>query len=278
MISGLPFGEIAALAAALVAGGIITGFLAGLLGIGGGGIIVPVLYELFRIAGVSDSFRMQVCVATSLAIIIPTSVRSLRSHWLHGAVDFTVIRILGPWVVAGAILGVFIASNAPAGFLKGVFAASSLFMAWRIAFGKQETVAAQRLPGLPWDALAGGAIGLISTLIGIGGGSYVTAYMKVYGWSIHKAIGTAAGFGPIIAIPAGIGYIWEGWNANVGLPLSLGYVSLLGVLVVSPVTVLAAPLGVRVAHKLSRRTLEYAFLAFLLSVAARFLASLVFHV
>ena len=278
MLSSLPIGEIAALALALVAGGLVTGFLAGLLGIGGGGIVVPVLYEVFAFMGVSDSVRMQVCVATSLAIIIPTSVRSLRSHWQQGAVDFAVIRRLSPWVAGGAIAGVFIAAHAPGSFLKGVFIASTLFMASRIAFGTGRPIGSEKLPGQPWDALAGAGIGLISTLIGIGGGAYVTAYMRLYGWSIHKAVGTASGFGPVIAIPAVIGYMAEGWGLQIGLPLSAGYVSLAGVITVAPLTVLAAPFGVKVAHGLSRRNLEYAFIAFLLTVAARFTASLILHV
>ncbi len=278
MISGLPWSDIATLGLALVAGGLLTGFLAGLLGIGGGGVVVPVLYELFGFMGVSDGIRMQVCVATSLAIIVPTSMQSLRSHWRHNAVDFAVIRRLAPWVVAGAVLGVAIGSHAPAGYLKGLFAASTLFMAGRIAFGNGEAIAAQKLPGQPWDGLAGAGIGLISTLIGIGGGVYITSYMRLFGWPIHKAVGTASGFGPIIAIPAVIGYAAEGWDIQVGVPLSLGYVSLAALLLVAPVTVLAAPLGVKLAHRLSRRSLEYVFIGFLLTVAARFLASLVFHV
>ncbi len=276
MFSGLPTGEIALLLLALVGAGLLTGFLAGLLGIGGGGIVVPVLYEVFRIFGVSDSIRMQVCVATSLAIIIPTSIRSLRSHWLHGAVDFDVLRALGPWVVAGALAGVLIAAHAPANFLKGVFVCSSLFMAHRMAFGNGGTTTARQLPGLPLDALAGAGVGFISTLIGIGGGAYITAYMKLYGWTIHSAVGTAAGFGPIIAIPAMIGYVIAGWGVHVGVPLSLGYVSVAGAIVIAPITVLAAPIGVRVAHSLSRRQLEFAFMAFLLTVAARFGAGLIF--
>jgi uncharacterized protein len=278
MISGLPSSEIATLGFALVAGGLLTGFLAGLLGIGGGGIVVPVLYELFRIVGVSDSFRLQVCVATSLAVIVPTSIRSMRSHWLHRAVDPTVIRALGPWVVLGSIAGVLVGTHSPSSFLKGVYVASALFMALRIAFGTGDAIAAGKLPGLPWDALAGAGTGLISTLIGIGGGVYITSYMRLFGWPIHKAVGTASAFGPIIAIPAVIGYIFEGWGVPVGLPLSLGYVSVAAAAVVAPLSVLAAPLGVRVAHKLRRRTLEWVFVAFLLTVGARFTASLAFHV
>ncbi len=276
MISSLPWSEIAELSLALLAGGLVTGFFAGLLGVGGGAIIVPVLYELFRITGVDDSVRMKICVATSLAIIIPTAIRSVRAHWKRGAVDVSVIKALGPWVVGGAIVGVFVASHAPASFLKGVFVASTLFIAARLAFGNGSTKAGASLPGLPWDGLAGVGIGLISTLIGIGGGAYITAYMKYLGWPIHKAVGTAAGFGPLIAIPAAIGFMAEGWGVPLLPPLSLGYVSLAGLLVVAPVSVLAAPLGVRVAHRLSRRTLETIFMSFLLLVAARFAASLAF--
>jgi uncharacterized protein len=278
MISSLPWSEIAELSLALLAGGLVTGFFAGLLGIGGGAIIVPVLYELFRITGVDDSVRMKICVATSLAIIIPTALRSVRSHWQRGAVDVSVIKTLGAWVVGGAIAGVFVASHAPPSFLKGVFVASTLFIAGRLAFGNGSTSSGAKLPGMPWDGLAGAGIGLISTLIGIGGGAYITAYMKFLGWPIHQAVGTAAGFGPLIAIPAAIGFMIEGWGLPLLPPLSLGYVSLLGLIVVAPVSVLAAPLGVRVAHQLSRRTLEYVFMTFLLLVAARFAASLAFGV
>ena len=278
MFSSLPWSEIAGLSLALLAGGLLTGFIAGLLGVGGGAVIVPVLYELFRIVGVDDSIRMKMCVATSLAIIVPTAVRSVRLHWRRGAVDASVIKTLGPWVVAGAIVGVFVASHAPASFLKGVFVASTLFIAGRLAFGNGAAAGPAALPGLPWDGFAGAEIGLISTLIGIGGGAYVTAYMRFLGWPIHKAVGTAAGFGPIIAIPATIGFIAEGWGLPALPPLSLGYVSLLGLIVVAPVSVLAAPLGVRVAHRLSRQTLETVFMTFLLAVAARFAASLAFEV
>ncbi len=280
MISILPAGEIVTLAAMLAASGLLIGFLAGLLGVGGGGIAMPVLYELFRILEVSDGIRMQVCAATSLAILIPTSIRSARSHWREGGVDFLVIRRLGPWVVMGAVLGVLIASNAPSGFLEGVFAASMLFLAWRILSGggNANTIEARKLPGQPWNALAGGGIGMLSALIGIGGGVFITSFMKFSGWPIHKAVGTASAFGPLIAIPAMTGYIVAGWNTPVGVPLSLGFVSAAGAIAIAPMSVLAVPLGVKVAHKLSHRTLEYLFAGFLLTVAARFAASLLLHV
>ena len=118
---------------------------------------------------------------------------------------------------------------------------------------------------------------MVSALIGIGGGVYITTYLRLFGWPIHKAVGTAAGFGPIIAIPAVIGYVVEGWGVPTGLPLSLGFVSLAAAIAVAPLSVLAAPLGVKVAHMLSRRTLEYVFVAFLLTVATRFIVSLLFY-
>jgi uncharacterized protein len=278
MIFGFPLSEIAALGVALIIGGLVTGFLAGLLGIGGGGIIVPVLYELFGFMGVDDEVRLHIAVATSLAIIVPTSVQSLRSHWKRGAVDVAVLRRLALWVVAGAILGVFIGSHAPASFLKIVFVVSMSAMALRIALGDGRVIAEEKLPGLPWDAFVGIFIGVISTLIGIGGGSYITAYMKLFGWPIHKAVATAAGFGPVIAIPAVIGYIVEGWGLPSLPPLSFGFVSVLGLVIVAPVSVLSAPLGVRVAHGLPKRKLEYAFIAFMLLVSLRFLVSLIWGV
>ncbi len=277
MIFGMPQSELIELTLALGAGGAVSGFVAGLLGLGGGGVIVPIFYEIFRAVGVDDSVRMQVCVATSLAIIVPTSIRAFRSHSSRNSVDGSVIRSLGPWVCAGAALGVLIAAQAPAQLLKALIAASALFMATRMAFASNSPSTEGKLPGFPWDALAGAGIGLISTLIGIGGGAYVTAYMRLFGRPIHLAVGTAAGFGPLIAIPAVLGYVAAGWHSAL-VPLgSLGFVSVLGFAIVAPITVLTAPFGVRVAHRLSPRDLQYAFVAFLLSVATRFLAGVIFN-
>jgi uncharacterized protein len=276
VLDGLPLSEIAALIFALLVGAVVTGFLSGLLGIGGGGVMVPVMYEIFRIMGVNDSVRMQVCVATSLAVIVPTSLRSARGHWQHGAVDLVILKRLAPWIVAGAVVGVLIAAHAPSAFLKGVFVASALFMASRMAFPPKMPVAAQSLPGLPWDGLVGWGIGMVATLIGIGGAAYLTAYMRIFGRPIHTAVGTASALGPIIAIPAAVGYIVAGWGSSLTPPLSLGFVSILGLVIIAPVSVLAAPLGVRIAHGLKPRTLEYAFIAFLLAVALRFTVNLIF--
>lgn len=267
--------ELAVVVPALLAGGVITGILSGLLGVGGGGILVPILYELFRVLGVDDAVRMHLAVGTSLAIIIPTSFRSYQSHMRHGAADKDIIRQIGPWVAFGVVLGIFIASVSPADALKAVFVLSSVLLAAKLYTGAARWQLGTTLPAQPVPAIVGLMTGIISTLIGIGGGVYISGYMTMYGRPIHQAVATASGFGPIIAIPAAIGYMAAGW-AQEGLPtLSLGYVSLIGLAIVAPASVLAAPLGVRLAHGISRRALEIAFAMFLTLVAIRFGLSIV---
>jgi len=265
------------LAAALLASGAIAGMLAGLFGIGGGGILVPILYELFRGAGIRETVCMQLAVGTSLAIIIPTAYRSFRAHYLRGAVDMHVVRTLGPAVAAGVVAGIAVAQFASGGAMKAMFAASSLAMAAKLLAGRDRWLLGTELPGNPIDALVGLAIGAISTLIGIGGGVYVSAYMTLYRRPIHQAVATSSAFGPIIAIPAVAGYIWAGRAAEGLPPGSLGYVSLLGAALVAPVSVLAAPIGVRIAHGISRRKLEVAFALTLTAFGGRLIYTLLGH-
>jgi len=275
----LPLGELAWLIAALLASGLLMGFLAGLFGIGGGGILVPILYEVFNILDVPLEVRMHLAVGTSLAVIIPTSIRSVQSHYKHGAVDMGLLRRIGPPVFAGVLTGVVIASFVQAAVLKVVYILSTSLMAINLYFGRGRWNLGTEMPGRAVDRAVGWVIGTVSTLIGIGGGVQLTTYMTLYGRAIHQAVATGAGLGPIIAIPATIGYIWAGWGeASLLPPGSLGYVSLLGVAIIGPVSVYAAPIGVRVAHGLSRRKLEVAFALFLGLMSLRFLISLFFQV
>lgn len=267
-------GELLAVIAALLAGGFLTGILAGLFGVGGGGILVPILYELFGVLDVPDAHRMHLSVGTSLAIIIPTSLRSFRSHYQRGAVDMQVVKDLGPPVVIGVIAGVLIAALSSGQVLKIVFIASALFMAVKLFVGGGRWTLGQTLPGNPVNFLAGLGTGVISTLIGIGGGVYISSYMTLFGRAIHQAVATSSGFGPIIAVPAVIGYIWAGWGSDGLPPGSVGYVSLLGLAIVAPASVLAAPIGVSISHGISRRKLELAFGVFMTFLAMRFLYSL----
>jgi len=275
----LPLGDLAWLVAALLAGGLLMGFLAGLFGIGGGGILVPILYEIFNIIDVPLEVRMHLAVGTSLAVIIPTSIRSVQSHYKHGAVDMDLLHRIALPVLAGVLTGVIVASFVQAAVLKVVYILSTSLMAINLYFGRGRWNLGEEMPGRVVDRAVGWLIGTVSTLIGIGGGVQLTTYMTLYGRKIHQAVATGAGLGPIIAIPATIGYVWAGWDEGGLLPPgSLGYVSLLGFAIIGPVSVYAAPIGVRVAHGLSRRTLEVAFAIFLMLMSIRFLISLFFQI
>lgn len=254
----------------MVFGGLAMGVLAGLLGIGGGGILVPILYEIFSVIGVDQAVLMHMCVGTSLAIILPTSMRSFLSHKAKDAVDMDIIRTMALPVVGGVVIGALIARYSNTTILTAIWAGSAGAMSIKMFFGRENWKLGDTIPGNPARALYGVFIGTISTLMSIGGGAFVTMMMTLYGRHIHQAVGTSSGFGPMIAIPGTLGFIWAGWGVAGTPPASLGYVSLLSVLIIVPVSVLAAPLGVRMAHGISRRNLELAFATFLAIVSVRF--------
>jgi len=270
---GLPSTELIWLGLALVAGGLVTGFLAGLLGVGGGGIMVPVLYETFTFLGVPDHVRMHMVLGTAFAVIVPTSIRSFRSHLARGAVEVAVLRRLGPFVVGGVIAGIALVSSVSGTALKWVWIVCGGLLAIKMAFGRDDWRIADDVPDNALVRIAAFAIGLVSTLMSIGGGMFLVSMFTLCGWPILKSVATSSGFGPLIAIPGLLGYIWAGWGAQDLPPFSLGYASLLGAALIVPTSVLAAPIGVRAAHGLSRRKLELAFAAFLAVVATRLLVS-----
>ena len=272
---GLPVGELAVLLAMLLGGGLIMGLLAGLLGIGGGGIMVPILYEVFSAIGVDEAVLMHLCVGTSLAVIMPTSLRSFHSHKAKGAVDMDIIRSMVLPVVAGVVIGTLVARYSSSTILTVIWAGAATMMSLKMFFGRESWKLGDDIPGNPGRALYGLFIGTISTLMSIGGGAFVTMMMTLSGRPIHQAVGTSSGFGPMIAIPGTLGFIWAGWGVAGVPPGSLGYVSLLSAAIIVPVSVLAAPLGVRMAHGISRRKLELFFATFLALVASRFFWTLV---
>jgi uncharacterized protein len=275
MILGVPLSELVWLAVAIVVGGVITGLLAGLFGIGGGAVIVPVLYEVFRILAVPDTVRMQLCVGTSLAIIVPTTIQSYLTHRAKGLVVPGVLRLWTVPAVLGVVCGAIIAYFAPSAVFKVAFVVIAGFIATKFMFAGDRWNLGTDLPGPVPMRVYGFIIGLTSSLMGVSGGSLSNIALTLYGKSIHQAVATSAGLGVPITIVGTLGYVLAGWHDRALLPpLSLGFVSLIGVVIMAPVSSLAAPYGARLAHRLSRRTLEVAFASFLLLISARFLVSL----
>ncbi|MCU0893898.1 MAG: sulfite exporter TauE/SafE family protein [Rhodospirillales bacterium] len=267
--------------AALLAAGIAAGLLAGLLGVGGGIVIVPVLFHLFSLLGFPEDVRMHIAVGTSFATIMPTSIISARAHARRGAVDQGLLWALGPPVFVGTLAGTVIAGSVRGDVLSGVFAVVALAVAANMAFGMEGRALRNGLPG-GWRTWAiGGVIGGVSSMMGIGGGSLSVPVMSACRYPIRTAVGTAAAIGLIIAVPGALGFIATGWGTpgpgwgTPGLPPgSLGYVNLIGFALIVPATMLAAPWGARVAHAIKPQLLRRAFAAFLCLTSLRMIYGL----
>lgn len=274
-MGGLDFGQLAMLAAALLAAGVVSGLLAGLFGVGGGAVMVPVLYQLFGFIGVPDALKMQLAVGTSLAVIVPTSIRSFLTHRKKGAVDDALLRAWALPVVAGVVLGSWVASFAPPSVFKVVFVFVAFVTAAKLGFGKASWAIADDIPAEPGRAIIGVVTGLLSALMGIGGGSIVNLVMSFCNRPIHQSVATASGVGVLISIPGALGFVWAGWSRMGELPpLSLGFVSLIGAALIMPTSVWVAPFGAHLAHRLPKRKLEIGFAVFLVAMGLRFLVSL----
>lgn len=282
-MAGLNVTEIAELAALLIAVGALAGFLAGVFGIGGGAILVPVFYECFRIAGVPLEVRMPLCIGTSLAIIIPTSIRSFRAHMARGAVDMEILRKWWWPILIGVVIGSVTARYAPERLFKIVFVAVAWSAAARLLLARDGWKLGNDLPDGPLMKIYGFFVGLLSTLMGIGGGLFSNLLMTFYGRPIHQAVATSSALAVLISIPGAIGYVYAGWPAAARFPdvaalqppFAIGYVSLIGALLVMPTSLLVAPLGVKAAHAMSKRALEMAFGIYLFIVGSRFVIALI---
>ncbi|TDR34832.1 sulfite exporter TauE/SafE family protein [Aquamicrobium defluvii] len=274
--------ELAGVLIALLLAGALTGMLAGVFGVGGGAVAVPILYEFFRFLDVPEEVRMPLCVGTSLAVIVPTSIRSFNAHRAKGAVDMSILKIWAIPVVVGVIAGSFIARFAPAELFKAVFVVVAGVSSARLLFGKDSWRLGMDMPGRVVMSVYGWIIGVLSALMGIGGGQLSSLFMTFYNRPIHQAVATSSGLGILISIPGVIGYVYAGWPnvanypdvAILQPPLALGYVSLLGTILLIPTSTLVAPIGAHLAHKMSKRRLEIMFGLFLAFVCIRFAASL----
>lgn len=275
MLAGIPLDDLVFMIAALLAAGALTGILAGIFGVGGGAVIVPVLYEVFRAIGVAEEVLAPLCVGTSLAIIIPTSLRSFKAHRARGLVDLQILKTWAIPVIIGVVAGSVVARFAPAALFKLVFVVVAVTSALCLLLGADKWKLGEEMPGKVLMSVYGGLIGVLSALMGIGGGLLSGLFMTFHGRPIHQAVATSSGLGVLVSIPGALGFIYAGWpKMDILPPLSLGYVSFIGFLLFVPTSIWAAPIGARLAHRLSKRKLEITFGLFLLAVAGRFLWSL----
>jgi uncharacterized membrane protein YfcA len=276
MYFGVPLDELAWLVLLVLAGGVVTGILAGLFGIGGGGIIVPILYEVFCVLGVPMDVRLQLCVGTSIVIIVPTNIRSFLAHRRKGAVMMDVVRVWAIPAVLGVAAGAAIAAFAPGTVLKIAFVAVASTISCKLLFGRDTWRLGAELPGRAGMTVYGFVVGLAASLMGISGGSLSNMILTLYGTPILRAVATSAGLGVPITIAGALGYMLAGLPHQAEMPpLSIGFVSFIGVAVMAPISSFSAPFGARLAHVLPARSLEIGFGIFLLLVSARFVVSLV---
>ena len=271
----LPVSEILPFVLALAVAGTFAGLLAGMFGVGGGAILVPIFFHVFGLLGVPEEVRMQLALGTSLAIIVPTSIRSFMAHRQRGAVDMGLLK---GWVIAvplGTLFATYVAAKASSVELRVIFAVIALALAFRMIFNRATWKLGDDLPGNPFRFVVGAGIGILSGLMGIGGGVLNNTFMTLYGRSIHQAVATSAGLGVLISLPGLFGYIWGGWGTPGLPPFSIGYINWLAVLLLIPITLLLAPVGAHIAHAMSKRQLEIGFGLFLIAVSLQFFLTII---
>ena len=253
--------------AMLLAIGAFAGLLAGLLGVGGGIVMVPSFFYAFTALGYGSPQLMQMCLATSLATIIFTSMRSVMAHHRRGAVDWATLRGWAPGIAVGAALGVLVAASLRSAVLQAIFAGLAVLVGLYMSFGGDRWRLGAAMPAGPARWALSSLIGFLSTLMGIGGGSFGVPVMSLHGVPIHRAVATAAGFGVIIAVPSVAGFLLVEMPAGDRPPLTLGTVNVAAFGLVVATTLITAPMGARLAHRMNPRPLRRIFGVFLILVA-----------
>lgn len=251
--------------------GALGGVLAGLLGVGGGIVLVPAFFYAFSALGYNSPYLMQICVATSLATIIVTSLRSLQSHNKKGAVDWSILKGWAPGIVVGAVIGVFIAAKLSSTTLQAIFGVAGIIVGLYMGFGRGDWRLGAAMPKAPLRAVLSPAMGFLSVLMGIGGGSFGVPLMSLYNTPIHRAVATAAGFGVIIAVPSVLGFLFFQFPPGVTPPFTIGAVNLVAFALTISMTLITTPIGVRLAHWMDPKPLKRVFAVFLTLVALNML-------
>ena len=248
----------------------VAGFMAGLLGVGGGIIMVPALYYAFTVLDFDIATRMHLSVGTSLAIIVPTSVISSKTHMEYDAVDFNLVKSFGIFIVLGVIGGTFLAVNLKTSTFVLFFSVMAFIVGLFFIFFREKVVENPKKIKDSIKNISGIIVGFISVLLGIGGGSLMVPFMRSFGYDIRKSIGTASAIGFLIALSGTITMITGGKiAANINTPFSIGYINLLGFIVFVPVTMLMARIGAKAVYKLDKKLLSKIFGTFLIAVSIR---------
>ncbi len=251
--------------------GVLAGLVAGLLGVGGGFLLVPAFLYAFTALGYGSELVMQVCLATSLATIVVTSLRGLAAHNRRGAVDWAILRGWAPALALGAVVGVLVAGSLETRALLLIFGVLGTLGGLNLALGAPEARLAKEMPrgAARWGL--GGAIGFVAVLMGIGGAMFGVPLMRLCGVPMHRAVGTAVGFGLAIAVPGVATFLAHGWGEPGRPPFTLGLVNLPAFLIVIAMTLMVTPLGVRAAHALDALLLRRLFAAFVIAMALNLL-------
>jgi uncharacterized membrane protein YfcA len=251
--------------------GAVAGVLAGLLGVGGGIVLVVAFFYTFQSLGYDSPQLMQICLATSLATIIVTSVRSVLAHHKRGVVDWQVLRSWAPGIMVGAVLGVLVAASLRSSTLQALFGGLGVTVGMYMAFGRADWRLGTTMPGGVTRAVLSPIVGFLSVLMGIGGGSFGVPLMTLYGRPMHKAVATAAGFGVLIAAPSVLAFLLVPIDPAARPPFTVGAVNLVAFAIVISMTLITTPLGVRLAHAMDPKPLKRVFAVFLTLVALNML-------
>ncbi|SDD21247.1 Uncharacterized membrane protein YfcA [Paracoccus isoporae] len=254
--------------------GAVAGVLAGMLGIGGGIVLVPAFFYLFTAAGYGSADLMQICLATSLATIIVTSARSVMAHHRKGAVDWPILRDWAPGIAIGAGVGVLTVAGLRSESLQVIFACLVIVIALYMTFGRSTWRLAETMPQGPVKYGFAAMTGFFSVLLGIGGGSIGVPLMTLHGRPIHRAVATAAGFGGLIAVPSALLFLLT--PTENAPPGTIGAINIPAFLIVIAVTLMTAPVGAALAHRLDPTRLKRIFALFLMVVALNMLQKSLF--
>ena len=276
MINDILYQELLVYFIGLLITGVIGGLIAGLFGVGGGIVIVPILFWIFTSLNFPNEILMHMAIGSSLATIIPTSISSARAHYHRGSIEIDIIKKWAPGIFLGAIIGGLSGKYFSVNELKYLFASIAFLVALNMFFKEPLRLGNNFPKSRLLNIIMSSLIGLVSSLMGVGAGTLGVPALVALSVPIHKAIGTAAALGLFIAVPATLGLAFSGFNIPNRPPMSIGYVNLIAFFIMFPLTVFFAPVGVKLAHKINQRALKSIFGIFLIITSIKMLSSIIF--